>query len=117
MYKQFWSMPLLAATICGGIFAPAAFAGENNGNTVVNTTVTNTLATGGRTTTVRNSTSRIENAGPANVHNDININLSGSCGRSSNTNNVSHQGSVGANVNVNVDVCNPAAGGGRQRGR
>jgi hypothetical protein len=85
-----------------------AFA-QSNGNSVVHNNVVNSLGSSTPVTVNRESHSRITNPGSANVHVDNNIILSGSCGRSTVNNNVSHEGSIGAVTNVVVDVCNPAA--------
>jgi predicted SpoU family rRNA methylase len=116
MKKQLSTTFLLTATVMGGTLSIASFASAQSvGNTVNNTSVVNTLGTGRAVTTNRNSRSEIRNSGGANVHNDIQIGVHDGCGQSVNNNNVNHQGSVGAQVSVGVDLCNPAAGGGGGR--
>ncbi len=120
MNKQLSATFLLAATLAGGVLSTASFAGAQSvGNTINNTSVTNTLGTGSAVTTNRNSRSEIRNPSGPNVHNDIQIGVHDGCGQSVVNNSVSHQGSTGAQVSVNVDVCNPAAGasGGRRNNR
>jgi hypothetical protein len=117
MKKQPLTMLLLAATVVGGICSTASFtSAQSVGNTINNTSVVNTLGTGTAVNNNRTSRSEIRNPGGANVHSDIQIGAHDSCGQSTVNNNVSHQGSIGAQVSVNVDVCNPAAGaqGGRR---
>jgi hypothetical protein len=110
MKKQL-SMTFVLTAVLGGTLSTASFVGAQSvGNTVNNTSVSNTLGTGSAVTTNRNSRSEIRNSGGANVHNDIQIGVHDGCGQSVTNNNVSHQGSTGAQVSVNVDVCNPAAG-------
>jgi hypothetical protein len=115
MQNKFIAAPLLAFALLGGALSTSAFADGSSGNTVNNTSVTNTLGTGRPVTINRESRSTIKNPTGPNVHNDIQIGLSDGCGRSRTNNNVNHQGSTGAAVSVNVDVCNPAAGGSRRR--
>jgi hypothetical protein len=117
MQNKFIAAPLLAFALLGGALSTGAFANPNgsSGNTVNNTNVTNTLGTGKPVTVNRSSRSTINNPTGPNVHNDINITLSDGCGQSRVNNDVSHRGSTGAVTNVNVDVCNPAAGGSRRR--
>ncbi len=101
------SLLALAAVILGSISMPPAMAGSS-GNTVNNVDVFTNMGNGGTPTNrKRNSRSEIKNPSGANVHNDIQIGVSDTCGKSTNTNNVDHAGSTGANVSVNVDVCNP----------
>ncbi len=99
----FTSAVVLAAS------APA-FA-QSNGNTVVHNNVVNSLGSSTPITVNRESRSVINNPGIGNVHVDNNLVLSGSCGKSTVNNNVSHQGSIGASTNVVVDVCIPDANG------
>jgi hypothetical protein len=111
MKKQLSTTFLLTATILGGVFSTASFAdAQSVGNTVNNTSVSNTLGTGSAVTTNRNSRSEIRNSGGSNVHSDIQMGVHDGCGQSVVNNNVSHQGSTGSQVSVNVDLCNPAAG-------
>jgi hypothetical protein len=114
MQNKFVVIPLLAFTLLGGSLSTSALAGGSSGNTVDNTSVTDTLGTGRPVTINRDSRSTITNPTGPNIHNDIQIGLSDGCGQSRTNNNVSHQGSIGANVSVNVDICNPAAGGSRR---
>jgi hypothetical protein len=117
MKKQLSTTFLLTFTVLGGMLSIDSFASAQSvGNTVNNVSVSDTLGTGRAVTTNRNSRSEIRNSGGSNVHNDIQIGVHDGCGQSAVNNNVSHQGSVGAQVSVNVDLCNPAAGGagGRQ---
>jgi hypothetical protein len=102
MYKILLAISIVAISAVGGTFASSATAGGNTANHV---SVTNTLGSGRATTVNRESRST-----GADIHNDIQIGLSDGCGQSRVSNNVNHQGSVGAGVSVNVDVCNPAAG-------
>ncbi len=115
MKSKFITVSLLAATLLCSTLSAKAFADGSSGNTVNNVSVTNTLGTGRPVTINRDSRSTITNPTGPNVHNDIQIGLSDGCGQSRTNNNVSHRGSTGANVSVNVDVCNPAAGGSRRR--
>jgi hypothetical protein len=111
MRKQLSTTFLLTTTVLTGILSMASFAGAQSvGNTVNNTSVNNTLGTGRAVTTNRNSRSEIRNSGGSNVHNDIQIGVHDGCGQSTVNNNVSHQGSIGSQTSVNVDLCNPAAG-------
>jgi hypothetical protein len=117
MKKQLSSIFLLTATVASGVLSTASFSGAQSvGNTINNTSVSNTLGTGSAVTTNRSSRSEIRNSGGANVHNDIQIGVHDGCGESVVNNDVSHEGSIGAQVSVNVDVCNPTAGaaGGRR---
>lgn len=109
----------IACTSVIFLAAAAPSFAQSNGNSVVHNNVVNTLGSSTPVTVNRESHSRITNPGSANVHVDNNIVLSGSCGKSTVNNNVSHQGSIGATTNVVVDVCNPAANssGGRQNVR
>ncbi len=120
MKKQLSATFLLTATVLGGVLSTASLTGaQSSGNTVNNTSVTNTLGTGQPVTINRNSRSEIRNPSGSNVHNDIQIGVHDGCGQSTVNNNVSHQGSTGSQVSVNVDLCNPAAGaaGGRRNNR
>lgn len=109
MNKQLSTMFLLA--VAGGAFSTATVTNAQSvGNTINNTSVVNTLGTGTAVNNNRTSRSEIRNPGGANVHNDIQIGVYDSCGQSTVNNDVNHQGSTGAQVSVNVDVCNPAAG-------
>lgn len=120
MKKQLSATFLLATTVVGGVLSTASFtSAQSVGNTINNTSVSNTLGTGSAVTTNRNSRSEIRNPSGPNVHNDIQIGVHDGCGQSVTNNTVSHQGSTGAQVSVNVDVCNPAAGaaGGRHNRR
>jgi hypothetical protein len=112
MKKSLLAMSLLTFTVIGGGFSTEAFARPNNGNTINHTNVTNTLNSNSPNTNNRNSSGVVRDAGPANVGNDTNINLTGNCGRSTGTNTVNQQGTVGSSQNIAVDACNPAAGGG-----
>jgi hypothetical protein len=94
-----------------------AFA-QSTGNTINHIDVFNNMGGGGQPVNrVRNSRSRIENPSGANVHSDIQIGVSDTCGKSTNTNNTSHTGSTGASVSVNVDVCNPIYSNSTTNGR
>jgi hypothetical protein len=115
MKNKFVTVPLLAVALLCNTLVTKVLAGGSSGNTVNNTSVTNTLGTGRPTTINRESRSTVTNPTGPNVHNDIQIGLSDGCGQSRTNNNVSHSGSVGAVVSVNVDICNPAAGGSRRR--
>jgi hypothetical protein len=120
MKKQLSTTFLLTVTTVSGMLSMVSFAGAQSvGNTVNNISVSDTLGTGNAVTTNRNSRSEIRNSGGSNVHNDIQIGVHDGCGRSVVNNNVNHQGSIGAQVSVNVDLCNPAAGAavGRQNTR
>jgi hypothetical protein len=117
MNKQLSTILFLITTVAGGVFSTASLtSAQSVGNTINNTSVVNTLGTGTAVNNNRTSRSEIRNPGGANVHNDIQIGAQDSCGQSTVNNDVSHQGSTGAQVSVNVDVCNPAAGaqGGRR---
>jgi hypothetical protein len=107
MYKQLLAIPVLAATILGGGLVSSALAGGSSGNTINNTSVTNTLGTqrGTAVTVNRDSRSTIVNPTGPNVHNDVQMSITNSCGRATINNNVSHRGSTGAAVSVNTDVC------------
>jgi hypothetical protein len=118
MYKQLFSISMLTATILGGSFASSAFADGSSGNTVNNTSVTNTLGSErGRPVTInRESRSEIRNPTGPNVNVDIQMSVTNSCGRAVVNNNVNHQGSTGAQVSSNTDVCvNMNGAGGRRR--
>ncbi len=115
MNNKFIAVPLLVTALLCSTLSSKAFADGSRGNTVNNTSVTNTLGTGKPVTINRDSRSTITNPTGPNVHNDIQIGLSDGCGQSRTNNNVSHQGSIGATVSVNVDICNPAAGGSRRQ--
>jgi hypothetical protein len=115
MKNKFITVPLLAFTLIGSALGTSAFAGGSSGNTINNTSVTNTMGTGRPVTINRESNSTINNPTGPNVHNDIQIGVSDSCGQSRTNNNVNHTGSIGATVSVNVDICNPAVGGSRRR--
>lgn len=120
MKKQLSTIFLLAATVAGGVCSTASFtSAQSVGNTVNNTSVVNTLGTGTAVNNNRTSRSEIRNPGGANVHNDIQIGVHDSCGQSTVNNDVSHQGSIGSQVSINLDLCNPAAGaqGGRRNNR
>jgi hypothetical protein len=115
------SLRKISLALTSAVFLAAgapAFA-QSNGNSVVHNNVVNTLGSSTPVTVNRESHSRITNPGSANVHVDNNIVVSGSCGKSTVNNNVSHEGSIGATTNVVVDVCNPAANapGGRHNVR
>jgi hypothetical protein len=111
MKKQLLTMLLLTVTAAGGVSSTASLtSAQSVGNTINNTSVVNTLGTGTAVNNNRTSRSEIRNPGGANVHNDIQIGVYDSCGQSTVNNDVNHQGSIGAQVSVNVDVCNPAAG-------
>jgi hypothetical protein len=98
----------LAAVVAASFNAIAPAFAQSTGNTINHTDVFNGMGSGGQPISrIRNSRSRIENPSGANVHNDIQIGVSDTCGKSKNTNNTSHIGSTGASVSVNVDVCNP----------
>ena len=117
MKKQLSTMLLLTATVASAVCSTASFtSAQSVGNTINNTSVVNTLGTGNAVTNNRTSRSEIRNPGGANVHNDIQIGVYDGCGQSTVNNDVNHQGSIGAQVSVNVDLCNPAAGaqGGRR---
>lgn len=117
MKKQLLTTILLAVSVTSGICSTAfSTSAQSSGNTVNNTSVVNTLGTGTAVNNSRTSRSEIRNPGGANVHSDIQIGVHDSCGQSTVNNNVSHQGSTGAQVSVNLDLCNPAAGaqGGRR---
>jgi hypothetical protein len=118
MYKQLLAIPMLAATILGGGLVNSAFAGGSSGNTINNTSVTNTLNTprGTGVTVNRESRSTIVNPTGPNVHNDIQMSVTNSCGTAAINNNVSHRGSTGAAVSVSTDVCvNMGGAAGRRR--
>ncbi len=107
MQTKYYSFLALAAVMLSGISISPALAGSS-GNTVNNVDVFTNMGNGGNPTNrTRNSRSEIRNPSGANVHNDIQVGVSDTCGKSKNTNNVNHSGSTGANVSVNVDVCNP----------
>jgi hypothetical protein len=113
MKKTLLAMSFLAFTAVGGVFSTQVFARPSNGNTINHTNVSNTLDSNRPNTTNRTSNGEVKNPGPVNtnVGNDTNIILTGSCGRSTGSNTVNQQGTVGSNQNVVVDACNPAAGG------
>lgn len=108
MIAKYLSLLTLTVVTFGSFTAIAPAFAQSNGNTINQTDVYDGMGSGGQPTNrTRNSRSRIENSGGANVHNDIQIGVSDTCGRSKNTNNTEHTGSTGASVSVNVDVCNP----------
>lgn len=116
MKKSLLAMSLMTFTAIGGGFSTEVFARPNNGNTINHTNVTNTLNSSSPNTTNRTSSGVVRDAGPINVGNDTNINLTGSCTRSTGTNTVIQQGTVSSRQDINVDACNPAAGGGAAAG-
>jgi hypothetical protein len=118
MIDKYLSVLTLTAAIVGSFMAIApAFAGST-GNTINNVDVYNGMGSGGQPVTrVRNSRGRINNPSGANVHNDIQIGVSDTCGNSKNTNNTEYSGSTGASVSVNVDVCNPIYNNSTTNGR
>jgi hypothetical protein len=112
MKNSLLAISLLTFTVVGGVFSISASARPtNNGNTINHTNVSNTLDSNRPNTTNRTSTGIVKDPGSINVSNDTNLILTGSCGRSTGTNTVNQQGTVGSSQNVVVDACNPAAGG------
>ncbi len=108
MFSKHLGLLTLAAVVVGSCTAIAPAFAQSTGNTINHTDVFNGMGNGGQPVTrTRNSRSRINNASGANVHSDIQIGVSDTCGKSKNTNNTEHTGSTGASVSVNVDVCNP----------
>jgi hypothetical protein len=118
MITKYFSILTLTAAIVGSFIAIApAFAGST-GNTINNIDVYDGMGGGGQPTTrTRNSRGRIVNPSGANVHNDIQLGVSDTCGKSKNTNNTEYSGSTGASVSVNVDVCNPIYNNSTTNGR
>jgi hypothetical protein len=108
MFIKHLGLWISSATVIGSFATIAPAFAQSTGNTINHTSVFNGMGSGGQpTNSTRYSGSRIENPSGANVHNDIQIGVSDTCGKSKNTNNTSHTGSTGASVSVNVDVCNP----------
>jgi hypothetical protein len=106
--NKYLGLLTLAAAVLGGLTTIEPTFAQSTGNTINHTDVFNGMGSGGQAITrTRNSRSRIENPSGANVHSDIQIGVSDTCGKFKNTNNTSHSGSTGASVSVNVDVCNP----------
>jgi hypothetical protein len=109
---------LTLVAIVGGLTSIDRVFAQSTGNTIEHTDVFNGMGSGGQPITrTRNSRSRIENPSGANVHSDIQIGVSDTCGKFKNTNHTSHLGSTGASVSVNVDVCNPIYTNSTTRGR
>jgi hypothetical protein len=99
----------IALTSVVALAAGAPALAQSNGNTVVHNNSVNALGSRTPVTVNNESHSTIKNPGGANVHLTTTIVVSGSGGRSTVNNNVSHQGSVGASPSVVVDLRNPAA--------
>jgi hypothetical protein len=96
MKKSLLAMSLSTFTVIVAGFSTEAFARPNNGNTINHTSVNNTLNSNSPNTTNRTSSGVVRDAGPINVGNDTSITLTGSCGRSTGTNTVNQQGTVGS---------------------
>ncbi len=117
MFIKYSSLLILTTILLGSFTTFPAWAGSE-GNTIDNVDVFNGMGSGGKAINrTRNSRSKISNPSGANVHSDIQIGASDTCGKSSNTNNTSHSGSVGSSVSINVDVCNPIYTNSTTRGR
>ena len=115
--KYLGFLTLTMAVFCSFNASIPAFA-QSTGNTINSVDVYDGMGGGGHSVTrTRNSRSRIQNSSGANVHNDIQIGVSDTCGKSKNTNNTEHSGSTGASVSVNVDVCNPIYNNSATNGR
>jgi hypothetical protein len=118
MLTKHLSLLTLATIVVGSFTAMAPAFAQSTGNTINHTDVFNGMGSGGQTINrTRNSRSRINNPSGANVHNDIQIGVSDTCGKLNNTNNTEHSGSTGASVSVNVDVCNPIYSNSTTRGQ
>ncbi len=118
MAARYLSLLTLTAAIFGSFTAIAPAFAQSNGNTINQTDVYDGMGSGGQPTNrTRSSRSKIENSGGTNVHSDIQIGVSDTCGKSKNTNNTEYTGSIGSSVSVNVDVCNPIYSNSTTNGR
>jgi hypothetical protein len=117
MFIKYSSLLILATILLASFTTVPAWAGSE-GNTIENVDVYNGMGSGDKPTNrTRKSRSEVKNPSGANVHSDVQVGASDSCGKSTNTNNTSHSGSVGSSVSVNVDVCNPIYTNSTTRGR
>jgi hypothetical protein len=116
VFIKYSSLLILATILLGSFTTVPAWAGSE-GNTIDNVDVFNGMGSDKPINRTRNSRSKIKNPSGANVHSDIQVGASDTCGKSTNINETSHSGSVGSSVSVNVDVCNPIYTNSTTRGR